>query len=146
MTRTFSLPSEALGFYLGYVLLHYEEIAIVSPWVSDVQVSFPVNNQDFDRRQYLSEAIEELSDETTVRVYLRSSQEHNNYITSKLNEAVEVEMVDDLHAKAIVTPESVYVGSANVTLGGLSINRELCQIVENEYDSIEGYIAAELGL
>lgn len=146
MTRTFSLPSEGLGFYLGHALIHYDKVAIISPWVSDVQVIFPVNNREMAKRQYLSEAIDELADETTVKIYLRSGQDHNHYITSKLDEAVDVKMVDDLHAKAIVTPESVYVGSANVTLGGLSINRELCQLVENEYESIEDYIAAELDL
>ena len=146
MTRTFSLPSEALGFYLGYALYHYDEVAIVSPWVSDVQVTFPVNDLDLDRRLYLSEAIDELSEGTKVKLYLRSGQDHNHYITSKLDDSVDTQMVDDLHAKAIVTPESVYVGSANVTLGGLSINRELCQLVENDYDSIEAYIAAELEL
>jgi phosphatidylserine/phosphatidylglycerophosphate/cardiolipin synthase-like enzyme len=147
MARTFSLPSEALGFYLGYALLHNEEVAIVSPWVSDVQVSFPVNNHDLDdQRMYLSEAIEAFHGETTIRMLLRSGQRHNNYIQSQLGDLAEIELVDDLHAKAIVTEDSVYVGSANVTLSGLSVNRELCHIVENEYDSIDRYIRAELEL
>lgn len=147
MARTFSLPSEALGFYLGYALLHNDKVAIVSPWVSNVQVTFPVNNRSFDdQRMYLIQAIDAFSEETAIRLLLRKGQRHNNYIQSKLGESAEVELVDDLHAKAIVTRDSVYVGSANVTLGGLSLNRELCHIVENEYDGIDEYIRTELNL
>lgn len=147
MARTFSLPSEALGYYLGYALLHNDEVAIISPWVSDVQVAFPVNNRELDdQRMYLSEAIAAFAEETSIRLLLRAGQRHNNYIQSKLGDSVAVELVDDLHAKAIVTHDSVYVGSANVTLSGLSINRELCHIVENEYDDIDTYIRSELDL
>jgi phosphatidylserine/phosphatidylglycerophosphate/cardiolipin synthase-like enzyme len=146
MGRTFSLPSEALGAYLGYALLHYDEVAIVSPWVSDVQVSFPVNNREIESRQYLSEAIEVFGDETDLTVYLRSGQAHNNYIRSKLGKHATIELVDDLHAKTIVTADSAYVGSANVTHSGLSINRELCHIIENEYATIDDYVREELDL
>lgn len=147
MARTFSLPSEALGFYLGSALIHNDEVAIISPWVSDVQVVFPVNNLQLeDQRMYLSEAIEAFADDTSIRLLLRAGERHNNYIQSELGDAVTVELVDDLHAKAMVTRDSVYVGSANVTLSGLSINRELCHIVENEYDDIDTYIQSELDL
>lgn len=146
MARTFSLPSDALGYYLGYALLHADDVAIVSPWVSDVQVSFPVNNAGIDRQLYLSEALAAVADETRLRVYLRSGEQHNNRIRSRLPDAVTVEIIDDLHAKAIVAPETVYMGSANVTRGGLFINRELCHIIENEYGSTDAYIEAELDL
>jgi phosphatidylserine/phosphatidylglycerophosphate/cardiolipin synthase-like enzyme len=146
MGRTFSLPSEALGAYLGYALLHYDEIAIVSPWVSDVQVSFPVNNRDIEPRQYLSEAIETFGDEVELTIYLRGGQEHNDYIKSKLGQYADIELVDDLHAKTIVTADSAYVGSANLTHNGLSVHRELCHIIENEYATIDDYIREELDL
>jgi phosphatidylserine/phosphatidylglycerophosphate/cardiolipin synthase-like enzyme len=121
-------------------------VAVVSPWVSDVRVSFPLNDRGVETRMYFSEAVNALADETDVKLYLRSSQDHNQYIQSKLGDDVEIEMVSDLHAKAIVTDETVYVGSANVTLSGLSVNRELCHIVENSYGSIDDYLYEELEL
>lgn len=54
--------------------------------------------------------------------------------------------IDDLHAKAVVSPELVYVGSANITHSGLTVNRELCEIMENEYGSVSDYLDAELGI
>jgi len=93
---------------------------------------------------YLSEAIEELNGETEVIVLILEGQQSNDYIQSRLSEAVQVHKVEDLHAKAVIGEEAVYVGSANITHGGLMINRELCQIVENEYDSVDRYIEAEL--
>jgi phosphatidylserine/phosphatidylglycerophosphate/cardiolipin synthase-like enzyme len=59
---------------------------------------------------------------------------------------VDFKTVDDLHAKAIVTPEFVYVGSANITMGGLQDNRELCEVIENEYRSVESFLGSELDL
>jgi len=54
--------------------------------------------------------------------------------------------IDDLHAKAVVGPELVYVGSANITHSGLTVNRELCEIIENEYGNVDGYLSRKLGL
>ncbi|MEZ3142744.1 phospholipase D-like domain-containing protein [Halobaculum sp. MBLA0143] len=84
--------------------------------------------------------------ETEVQVYLREGESHNDYVRRRLPERVRVESVDDLHAKAIVTPEFRYVGSANITRGGLRDNRELCEVVENEYGSVEAFLDAELQL
>jgi phosphatidylserine/phosphatidylglycerophosphate/cardiolipin synthase-like enzyme len=54
--------------------------------------------------------------------------------------------VDNLHAKVVVCDEFAYVGSANITRGGLTLNREICKIVENEYrDAIE-YVEEELDI
>lgn len=93
---------------------------------------------------YLSEAVEELEGETEVIILILEGQQSNDYIQSRLPVSVNVHRVDDLHAKAVIGEEAVYVGSANITHGGLMVNRELCQIVENEYEDIEQYIEAEL--
>jgi len=144
MARTFSLPSEGLGYFIGYTLYHSDRVGIVSPWLSDIEITFPVNTRFEERQMYLSEAIEELNGETEVIVLILEGQQSNDYIQSRLSEAVQVHKVEDLHAKAVIGEEAVYVGSANITHGGLMINRELCQIVENEYDSVDRYIEAEL--
>lgn len=144
MTQTFSLPSEALDYYIGYTLFHSDRVALVSPWISDIEVVLPVNNRFDERKMYLSKAIEALEGDTEVLVLIRSDQEHNNYLKSHLSESVDVRSVPDLHAKAVVSEDSVYIGSANITRGGLFVNRELCQIVENEYDDVDQYIEAEL--
>lgn len=144
MTRAFSLPSEALGYFIGYTLYHSPRVGLISPWISDVEVTFPITARFDDRQMFLSEAIRKLDGETEVVVLIRSGEEHNNYIKSQLAESVQVHSVDDLHAKAVVGEEAVYVGSANITRGGLLVNRELCQIVENEYGSVDTYIEEEL--
>lgn len=147
MTRTFSSPSESLGYFVGFAFLHYDNVALISPWISDIEINFPVSPQTEETQQmYLSEAIEKFGDDTRIRMLIREDQSHNSYIKSQMTGMIEIELVDDLHAKAIVTPELVYVGSANITRGGLHINRELCQINENEYKSVNDYIREELNL
>lgn len=77
---------------------------------------------------------------------IKSGEEYNNYIRGELADTVEVHSVNDLHAKCVVAPEHVYTGSANITRGGLHINRELCQINENPYESVSAYLREELDL
>jgi phosphatidylserine/phosphatidylglycerophosphate/cardiolipin synthase-like enzyme len=112
-----------------------------------VRISLPVTDtvRDLPRRARLSTVLTALS-ETTVQVYLRDGEAHNDYVRRRLPDSVAVETVPDLHAKAIVTPEFVYVGSANITRSGLHDNRELCEIVENEYESTAVFLSEELDL
>ena len=146
MTRTFSLTSDGLSTYIGYALYSSDEVALVSPWISDITVKLPVNDVFDDRRMLLSEAVRKLEGKTRVNVLIRAGEEHNNYIRSELAETVQVHSIDDLHAKCVVAPEHVYTGSANITRGGLYINRELCQINENPYTSVSEYLREELSL
>ena len=146
MTRTFSLSSDALSAYIGYTLYQSDRVALVSPWISDINVRLPVNNEFDDRQILLSEAIRKLEGETEVLVLIRKGQEHNNYIKSRLASTVEVHSVEDLHAKCVVCQNHVYTGSANITRGGLYVNREICQINENPYESVEAYLESELDL
>jgi hypothetical protein len=143
MVRAFSLTSDALGYFLGYTLVRAQRIAILSPWLSDVEVRLPLTNQPGSRHLTLSEALERY-DQTAVQLVVRAGEDHNEYITNRLPSHVELRQLDDLHAKAIVTPEFVYLGSANITHGGLETNRELCEIIDNEYESVEGYVTNEL--
>ncbi len=145
MVQAFSLPSSSLSYFIGWTLLHAEDVAIVSPWLSDVELQFPVNDQTSAQRLRLSEAISEL-DDTKVRVYVRSDQRHNDFIKNQITASLDIVEVNDLHAKAVVTSEYVYLGSANITYGGLELNRELCEVIENEHGSIDDYLDTELGL
>jgi hypothetical protein len=140
------LSSDALSAYIGYALYNSDRVALVSPWISDITVRLPVNNEFDDRRMLLSEAIRKLEGETHILVLIRTGQEHNNYVQSQLASTIEVQSVDDLHAKCVVNRSHVYTGSANITRGGLHINRELCQINENPYGSVDTYIEEELDL
>jgi hypothetical protein len=145
MARTFSLPSDALGYFIGYLLYHSDRVAFVSPWISDVEVTLPVMEGVDDRSLNLTKAITRLEDDTSVLVMIRSGEEeHNNYFTSRLPEDVEVRRVDDLHAKAVVGEEMAYGGSANITQNGFQVNQELCQIIENEYPSVDEYIESKV--
>jgi phosphatidylserine/phosphatidylglycerophosphate/cardiolipin synthase-like enzyme len=92
----------------------------------------------------LSEVLYEFSN-TEVDLFVRSDEQHNGYIESRLPDWIRYTEIDDLHAKAIVAPEFVYLGSANITRGGLTTNRELCEIIQNEYDSVSQFLQHELG-
>ncbi len=83
---------------------------------------------------------------TQIDVYVRPDESSNNYALSRLTdiENVNVHQISDLHAKAIVTEKYVYVGSANITRGGLLTNLELCEVLENDYGSVEAYLTEEL--
>lgn len=146
MVRAFSLPSNGLSYFIGHSLVHAPRVAICSPWLSDVELRFPITDKLSSRRLSLSTAIRELG--TSVDFYVRTGEQHNDYMRSLVSrmESTSMTTIDDLHAKAVVSPELVYVGSANITHSGLTVNRELCEIMENEYGSVSDYLDAELGI
>lgn len=145
MVRAFSLPSESLSYFIGFALLHSDEVAIVSPWLSNVDVRLPINDRFETRTVSLLEAIDTL-EETTVHLIVRGGEPHNDYVRNRVPAGQQLHEIDDLHAKAVVTDGFVYMGSANITRGGLSVNRELCELLENEYESVEGYLMNNLDL
>lgn len=144
MVQAFSLPSSGLQYFIGYALVHADYVAICSPWLSDVELRLPLTAGIDDRRVSLSKALELF--ETDVDVYVRSGESHNEYALSRIEQRANVTEIGDLHAKAVVTDEYVYVGSANITQGGLMTNRELCEIIENGYGDVATYLQTELGL
>jgi len=94
----------------------------------------------------LSAAIRALN--TQLDVYVRPDESSNDYALSRLTdiENVNVHQISDLHAKAVVTDKYVYVGSANITRGGLLTNLEICEVIENDYENVEMYLTKELHL
>ncbi len=144
MVQAFSLPSSALRYFIGFSLVHADKVAICSPWLSDVEVKLPLGQGVETRRMTLSEALEQF--ETTIDIYVREGESHNSYALSRLEDLATIFEVDDLHAKAVVTDGYVYIGSANITRGGLLTNRELCEVIENQYDSVDAYLRSELDL
>lgn len=93
----------------------------------------------------LLDAVSKLPD-TEVAFVVRKGEQHNEYIEDRLPESVDMIAVENLHAKVVVCDEYAYLGSANITRGGLTVNRELCEIIENEYSDTETYLEAELDL
>jgi len=146
MGQAFSLPSSALQYLLGHALVYSDHIAICSPWLSDVDVRLPLAPGVDDRRTKLAAAIREL--DTTVDVYVRPDESTNEYALNRLSglENVTVSKVVDLHAKAVVTRNYVYVGSANITRRGLLTNLELCKVIENQHMNVGKYLQKELDL
>ena len=145
MVKAYSLTSDSLGYFIGYTLIHASRVAIVSPWLSDVTVRLPLNDKCEDRHVRLSELLKDLPD-TEVTFAVRSGEEHNSYIHERLPAEVQLTELPDLHAKAVVSPEYVYLGSANITQGGLEVNRELCEVIENEYGAVDAYLREELDI
>lgn len=145
MVRAFSLTSDSLSYFIGYTLLHARRAVIVSPWLSNVDLRFPVNEHLENRRMSLLDAIAELPD-TDVTFIVRTGEKHNDYIRERLPDGVSMISIDDLHAKVVVCDEYAYLGSANITHGGLTLNREVCEIIENEYEDADGYVREELNI
>ena len=146
MARAFSLPSSALGYLIGHALVYSDHVAICSPWLSDVDVRLPLTSTSDARRTKLATAICDL--DTFVDVYVRPGESINEYALSRFEglENVTVTPVPDLHAKAVVTDVYVYIGSANITRGGLFTNLELCKVVQNEFEDVDSYLKMELNL
>ena len=146
MARAFSLPSSGLRYLIGHALVYGDRVAICSPWLSDVDVRLPLCPHGGDRSTKLSAAIKDV--DTQVDVYVGPDIETNEYALSRLSglENVTVSEVPNLHAKAVVTDTYVYVGSANITRGGLLTNVELCKVLENDYESVDTYLENELDL
>lgn len=145
MARAFSLPSEALSYFIGFTLLRSDEIRIVSPWLSNVEIRLPVNDR-FDQRNLQLVTILSKLTEKDIQFIIRTGEQHNEYIKNHLPNHIVVHEIDDLHAKAVVSDEFVYMGSANITRNGLTLNRELCEVVENNHESAQAYLQANLGL
>jgi phosphatidylserine/phosphatidylglycerophosphate/cardiolipin synthase-like enzyme len=145
MVQAFSLTSDSLGYFIGYTLLHARRVAIVTPWLSNVELRFPVNDQLETRHMRLLDALEQLS-ETDITLVVREGEKHNDYIRDRLPAGVSLIAIDDLHAKVVVCDEFAYLGSANITQGGLSLNREVCEIIENEYGDAVDYLENELNI
>ena len=144
MGRAFSLPSSGLRYLLGHALVYDDHIAICTPWLSDVDVRLPLVPGVDDRSTKLAAAIRDL--DTQVDIYVRPDESANEYALSRLSglDNVTVTTVPDIHAKAIITDAYVYVGSANITRGGLLTNLELCKVVENEFGGVQEYVDREL--
>lgn len=149
MARTFSIPSNQLSRFIGTAFINADRIVVVSPWVSDVTITFPETEGNLGREMSFSEAVREFDVDVTVIV--DPEQRQHNRIRSrallpKIEEFITIRNVDNLHAKAIITDSVLYLGSANMTYHGLNVNIELCEIRENTYQDIDGFLAERLGV
>lgn len=145
MVRAFSLTSDSLSYFIGYTLIHADRLVIVSPWLSNVDLRFPINEHLDDRHMRLLDAVEKLP-ETDVTFVVREGERHNDFIRDRLPDGVSMYEIEDLHAKIVVCDEYAYLGSANITRGGLTLNREVCEIIENEHGDTAAYLDAELDI
>lgn len=149
MVRTFSIHSEEIAKFLGTAFLNADQMAVVSPWVSDITVRFPDSNRISDQRLRFSEAVQIL--DVDLEVFVDPNQNHHNRQKStsllpRISDHVSIHEVDGLHAKAIVTDRVLYQGSANMTYNGLNVNIELCDIRENEYGDVDQFLEHQLGI
>jgi phosphatidylserine/phosphatidylglycerophosphate/cardiolipin synthase-like enzyme len=149
MARTFSILSSHLSRFIGTAFINADRIVVVSPWVSDVTITFPETEGHLDREMSFSDAVREFDVEVTVIVDPEQRQ-HNQIrgraLLPKIEELVTIKNVDDLHAKAIITNTVLYLGSANMTYSGLNVNIELCEIRENKHRDIDKFLADRLAI
>ncbi|WP_254863106.1 phospholipase D-like domain-containing protein [Halovivax gelatinilyticus] len=149
MVQTFSIRSDQIARYLGSAFLNATRIVIVSPWVSDIKVKVPETDQIDDRELLLSQAVNQFDVNVTF-VVDPANNAHNRLraqaLLPKVSSHATIETVDNLHAKAIVTDQILYQGSANVTYHGLNVNVELCDLRENEYEDANDFLRERIGL
>lgn len=149
MARTFSIPSSTLSRFIGTAFINADRIVVVSPWVSDITITFPETEGDLDKEMSFSDAVREFDVEVTVIVDPEQRQ-HNRIrrqaLLPKIEESVTIRNVDNLHAKAIITNTVLYLGSANMTYRGLNVNIELCEIRENSYRDTDKFLEEQLGI
>lgn len=119
-------------------------IAIVSPWISNITVEFPVSSRIPYEELSLTDAISQFP-ENEYLLFTNDST-HNDYFLDRLEENIPVRQLPDLHAKVVVTDELAYIGSANITRKGMSENIEIALIVENDYGSVDAFLDQELDL
>jgi len=105
MVRAFSLTSDSLGYFIGYTLLHARRVVIVSPWLGNVDLRFPVNDHLESRHTSLLDAIDTLPD-TEVTLVIREGEQYNDFVRDRLPEDVTLIELDDLHAKVVVCATS----------------------------------------
>lgn len=149
MVQTFSIPSEEIAQFLGTAFLNADRIAIVSPWVSDITVRFPDSDRISTQELLFSQAVQTL--DVDVEMFVDPEQDYHNRhkptsLLPRISGHASIHDIDGLHAKAIVTNQVLYQGSANMTYRGLNINVELCDIRENEYDDIDMFLKRRLGI
>ncbi|NUB91140.1 hypothetical protein HT576_08910 [Haloterrigena sp. SYSU A121-1] len=147
MARTFSIHSDHIASFLGTAFLNADRVVIVSPWVSDITVQFPETDQLSHRELQLSEAVR--SFDVDVWFIVDPEQDDHNRLRRsallpRVSDVAHIRAVENLHAKAIVTDQVLYQGSANVTYRGLNVNIELCDIRENEHGSAKDFLEERL--
>lgn len=149
MAQTFSIHSEEIATFLGTAFLNADRMTILSPWISDITVEFPVSDRLETRELELSDAIQEFDVDVTV-IVSPEAENHNwekrHALLPKIRDDVEIRTIENLHAKAIITDSILYFGSANITYNGLNKNIELCEIMENGYADVSHFLAERLDI
>lgn len=140
--RSFSLRSESIPYFLGVSFLRANRIILVSPWVSDITVDIPITDKVKADSLRLTEAIHKFPENEFTLV--TSNDSFNDYLIERVKDDVEIRTVDNLHAKAIVTEDLVYVGSANITKSGVNTNVELAHVIENTYGDADTFVEEEI--
>lgn len=149
MVRTFSIHSDEIAKFLGTAFLNADRMAVVSPWVSDITVRFPESDRIPERELLFSEAVATLN--VDVEVFVDPDQDHHNRckptsLLPRITGHASIHQMEGLHAKAIVTDQVLYQGSANMTYNGLNVNIELCDIRENEHGDVDRFLKRRLGI
>jgi hypothetical protein len=89
----------------------------------------------------LSNALNFFSKSKKIKVIVSLTEEkYTQIFLNNLTENVNVQKVENLHAKLIVTDNFVYLGSANITKTGTSINKEICKLEKNTSESAERFL------
>jgi len=142
MENSYYFKSNVLNYLIGYFMLFEDDIILISPWLSDLEIKLPYNKRFNTSTINLSKLINKSKEK--IASIIVSPDEHNNYLLGRITDEIKIKKIRDLHAKAIVSNKLVYIGSANITRSGTSKNTELCQLATNEFLSSRKFVEKRL--
>ena len=144
MANSFYFNSSGLNYAIGHFLVFEDNIVIVSPWLSDIEINLPMTDGSGSSNTRLSDIINQ--NKHKIVSVIVSNDRHNDYIISKLDKSIKIVRIGNLHAKVIVSDRTVYMGSANITLSGTTKNAEICQLSKNDLGSSRKFVEERLGI
>ena len=141
MENGFLFPCENLSYILGFLFLFEDDVILVSPWITDFLVIFPLNGYKINELS-LSESINFFSSKKRISLILSKEIDKSTEIfLRRINKKnVRIKKVENLHAKLIVTSNFIYFGSANITYSGTRKNIEICKFERNKTGNSYKYI------
>lgn len=144
MENSFYFESNALNYIIGHFLLFERNIIFVSPWISNIEIKLPHNNRIDKKTMRLDDLIKLLKE--NISSIIVSKDKFNDFFLKRIPSDLDIKKIEDLHAKAIISDDIIYMGSANITRGGTKKNKELCQLQRNPYSDSKIFLERRMGI
>jgi phosphatidylserine/phosphatidylglycerophosphate/cardiolipin synthase-like enzyme len=147
MENSYYYPGSAISYFLGTLLLTEKKIIIITPWVGDVPLIFPLNKFNLkilSLSEYVNNVLVKEKDCQLVLITTKDEWNFQNFLNKiNIKEVQNFKLIlkeEFFHSKAIVSDSLVYEGSANITKKGFFDNKEICKFFINEFGDVDKFI------